>query len=569
MGFWETLKDSAKKFKESEFLYNAKMGLNNLAESKARDIISNRSQYSEEEVEKAYELLESARDRKMNLKTERQELLRERAEEAAEIDEQELDEADELLDDEDHSELFARLSNNIVVWSYPKRDVSSISDITDIIDDYMNAQFSDTRVKLYTVKSNKFKSRLDTLTSVHGMHRINNNSVLFYYDNTVFGSAKEGFVLTERQLCYKNAFDPPKAIPVSAIRSISDEESKIIINDTEEISCITGKGAYEVASILTFAVINLQMLKKFGKQVMPQQPAEQAQTPEEAPDEKEDKEELEEEAEAVFVFDEDEEDNEEEDLEEDDNEEEEQSRLEAETERKRQEEQERLEAERIEQERKNKEKQERAEAERKQKASELMTEKISRLKVNHSGLAAQLAENPIFLEYSGREIADHIDLSTIVFEYIDAHYKYKYPSLHSASSQKFKSKRFNLASVHGSDKVGDNNVLLFYDNTVFGGAKDGFVLTTERICYKNFLDDARSVALDEISDIAEKDGKLCVNNTTLIDCNAVNGLQVVIDILVFTVCNLLALKQFGKQEAVQQTAAPPQYCKVALAKSSE
>jgi len=51
------------------------------------------------------------------------------------------------------------------------------------------------------------------------------------------------------------------------------------------------------------------------------------------------------------------------------------------------------------------------------------------------------------------------------------------------------SKEDNAREVHAAVLRPDERVLVLYDDTVFGAADDGFVLTTTRICWRNIMDD--------------------------------------------------------------------------------
>lgn len=220
-------------------------------------------------------------------------------------------------------------------------------------------------------------------------------------------------------------------------------------------------------------------------------------------------------------------------------------------------EQERAEAERI-----------RQEKERKRKNAEQLKEKFGNISSKHSELFQQLAENSLYLEYSEREIGSHIDISNIVFEYLDKHYKDKLTSMHSVTSQKFKSKQNKLVSVYGSDKVNENNVLFFFDNTVFGGAKEGFVLTKDALCYKNIMESSRVISFDEINNITVREKKICVNDSVEIECYSTIGLPEIVNILIFCVCNLIAFKESDNQVTAQEPVAQIQTLNVSLSKDN-
>lgn len=192
----------------------------------------------------------------------------------------------------------------------------------------------------------------------------------------------------------------------------------------------------------------------------------------------------------------------------------------------------------------------RQEEERKLKAVELVKEKFGKIGSEHFDIFAQLSENPLFLEYSDREITNHLEISGIVFEYLDRHYKDKYISMYSVRSDKFKSKQRKLMSVYGFKTVSENNALFFYDNTIFGGAKEGFVLTNNALCYKNILASPCVVDINTIKSLTVKESHICINNAEEIECSAGIGLEVITNILIFCICNLLTLQSTNTQTAV-------------------
>jgi hypothetical protein len=67
-------------------------------------------------------------------------------------------------------------------------------------------------------------------------------------------------------------------------------------------------------------------------------------------------------------------------------------------------------------------------------------------------------------------------------------------------------------AAHALHLPEDEPILVLYDDTLFGGAKDGFVVTPERLCWKNFWEHPRQVEWSalEPSVIAEDSGKISI-----------------------------------------------------------
>lgn len=59
-------------------------------------------------------------------------------------------------------------------------------------------------------------------------------------------------------------------------------------------------------------------------------------------------------------------------------------------------------------------------------------------------------------------------------------------------------KEANARKVHAAHLPAAERVIGLYDGTAFGSAKDGFVVTSKRICWKNQLEDAQCLTWDQI-----------------------------------------------------------------------
>jgi len=61
------------------------------------------------------------------------------------------------------------------------------------------------------------KEKLESARAVHALHLPEEEAVLVLYDNTLFGSAEDGFLITEERLCWRNLWEHPRQIPWSDI----------------------------------------------------------------------------------------------------------------------------------------------------------------------------------------------------------------------------------------------------------------------------------------------------------------------------------------------------------------
>lgn len=60
-------------------------------------------------------------------------------------------------------------------------------------------------------------------------------------------------------------------------------------------------------------------------------------------------------------------------------------------------------------------------------------------------------------------------------------------------------KRATAASTHAHHLPAEESILALYDDTLFGSASDGFILTARRICWKNALESPQQIAYADLS----------------------------------------------------------------------
>jgi hypothetical protein len=77
-----------------------------------------------------------------------------------------------------------------------------------------------------------------TARLVHSAHLSLRELVLALYDDTVFGSASDGFVITSRRLCWKNAADRPRAVEWRDLdpESMWNDRRKLVLGPGMELS---------------------------------------------------------------------------------------------------------------------------------------------------------------------------------------------------------------------------------------------------------------------------------------------------------------------------------------------
>jgi len=171
-----------------------------------------------------------------------------------------------------------------------------------------------------------------------------------------------------------------------------------------------------------------------------------------------------------------------------------------------------------------------------------------------------LIDNPVYTENKNVEITEHTKISDIILSYVVSKHSNGISNLFSGTSDKFNSKKGNIKTIHGADKIKDNNVLMLFDTTVFGSAKDGFVITNENICVRNSFEQPFAVAIKDVKQITTREKYLLINDKYKIDVgvSCVTPLDFV-HIFSYCVCNLLYLAEKGYQIApLSATAVPNQ-----------
>lgn len=192
-----------------------------------------------------------------------------------------------------------------------------------------------------------------------------------------------------------------------------------------------------------------------------------------------------------------------------------------------------------------------AEEERVKKELESLSKTFGDLTSQYPEVFKLLLDNPIYLENKDTEITDHIKISDAVFRYLSTVYSAdQNTNLFSGTSEKFSNKKGNIKTVHGADKIKDNNVLMLFDITVFGSAKDGFVITNENICVRNSFEQPFAVAIKDIKKLSIKEKCLLINDKYKIDIgiSCVKPIEF-LHIFSYCICNLLHLESNGYELA--------------------
>lgn len=184
---------------------------------------------------------------------------------------------------------------------------------------------------------------------------------------------------------------------------------------------------------------------------------------------------------------------------------------------------------------------ERQEEIRKQKAFERINGLNGNVINRYPDLFTCYINNPIYSEYSGQIFHNHQEITQAVFSYINHYHNNVNTYFYPVYSKEFSTKQDNLIKVYGADKIQESTVLFFFDNTVFGSAKDGFVLTNESFCYRNLLSTPSIIPINEIHSITMKGCNLYVNDMNIEVTMCKLQCSEIVNVLNFCICNLLLL----------------------------
>ena len=196
---------------------------------------------------------------------------------------------------------------------------------------------------------------------------------------------------------------------------------------------------------------------------------------------------------------------------------------------------------RIVEEKKRKEEQDAA---RKLEALKALPERYREIAPLHADLFYALMENPLYIDDPELDYTEPAMLTDKVLRFIDKNYDLSASRFYTTASMHYQRRYVNMTHAYGAEIFNTEPILFYCDDTVFGGGKEGFMLTTHHFCYKNIGESGFLIPLDHIKSISlTSDGKrININGTRSVTytmgCVSVRN---VCNLLNFAVCNLLYL----------------------------
>ena len=183
------------------------------------------------------------------------------------------------------------------------------------------------------------------------------------------------------------------------------------------------------------------------------------------------------------------------------------------------------------------------------KADNLQTKIVTQFKnvlYDHEELFLELSENPLYFEYCNKHYSSHLEIVETIFEYLNNHYQGTSTSFYPVTSNNFRIKLRNLQIAYSFGNITEKNTLFFYDDTVFGGAKNGFVVTTENILIHNLFDSPCTIPIKNIKNISVKNNSVYINDKKIDIAICKLSKPEIVNILIYCVCFLLLLNDDNK-----------------------
>lgn len=170
----------------------------------------------------------------------------------------------------DYADLFSLMSDNPIYLSNPDKHFNSHNELTAFIFYYINENFKGVTTSMFPASSSQFSQKLRNLQNIHGYQVITKENALFCFDNTVFGSGKDGFVLTRNALCYRNIMESPVHVPLKSIKTMKVVNGEICINDNKKINVALCKlKKSDLLNVLNYCICNLLVMPE---PIAPQKP---------------------------------------------------------------------------------------------------------------------------------------------------------------------------------------------------------------------------------------------------------------------------------------------------------
>ncbi len=234
------------------------------AEAAERERIREEERIKKEAEKREREAFEEAERERIKEERERQlekdkQLIIEKAKEEQKRKEMQRAKAAELFSSSFDSELIAqypklfyKLEENPAYIENCTKHFKSRYDIAEAVIEYLDTKYKNVYTYITTPIMVDFPKKSKIPIKQYGINIVNSDNIIMILDETLRGTAKEGFVLTDKHFCYKNIFEKPKIIPISNIKSVSFDKNNIYINGDMIQAGICRIPKNELSSFLIF-----------------------------------------------------------------------------------------------------------------------------------------------------------------------------------------------------------------------------------------------------------------------------------------------------------------------------
>lgn len=164
-----------------------------------------------------------------------------------------------------HEDIFKPLINNDVFLAFFKKTYSSTTELIKEIDEYIKTK-SIISAKLLTNTSPKFKVMLQKAKAAYVKDSFSDDDALIMFDATIFGNAKNGFIITRDAIYSNGLLTDPKKMTFDEIEIVCCDlegvnAGKKDVKDTSDFISLTG-AVGEIGKIVASFIANLYYINE-------------------------------------------------------------------------------------------------------------------------------------------------------------------------------------------------------------------------------------------------------------------------------------------------------------------
>lgn len=164
-----------------------------------------------------------------------------------------------------HEDVFKPLIYNDVFLSFFKKTYSSTEELIKEIDEYIKTK-SIISAKLLTNTSPKFKAMLQKAKSAYVRDSFSDEDALIMFDATIFGNAKNGFIITRDAIYSNGLLSDPKKMTLAEIEIVCCDlegvnAGKKDVKDSSDFISLTG-AIGEIGKIIASFIANLYYINE-------------------------------------------------------------------------------------------------------------------------------------------------------------------------------------------------------------------------------------------------------------------------------------------------------------------